>query len=201
MIEQRNDFGEKISGRIENILKVLTQQDIDGDAELENTDDYKIREAARAVVFDNDGRVALLHAQKTDYYKLPGGGIEAGEDKMTGLDRELKEEIGSKITVEGEVGSVVEFRKAYKRQQISYCYFGSIDGEKGEPDFTDSENAEQFKIVWADNLDKATELVHSGDFKTDKYDQQFIAKRDEIFLKEMKKIIDEGVLIGGQNEV
>ena len=33
---------------------------------------YKIREAARAVVFDGNGLVALLYATKTFYYKLPG---------------------------------------------------------------------------------------------------------------------------------
>lgn len=44
---------------------------------------------------DARGRVAVV--QTTFGIFLPGGGIEAGEDELTGLRRELREEIGFEI--------------------------------------------------------------------------------------------------------
>jgi 8-oxo-dGTP pyrophosphatase MutT (NUDIX family) len=55
---------------------------------------YSVREAARAVVLDDDNNVALLHATATDYYKLPGGGLDDDVDKIVALKRECIEEIG-----------------------------------------------------------------------------------------------------------
>ena len=72
---------------------------------------YRVREAGRAVVVDENGMIALLHVTKENYYKLPGGGIEDTEDKMIALKRECKEEIGCDVEVIGEVGTIVEYRK------------------------------------------------------------------------------------------
>ena len=74
---------------------------------------YKTREAARAIVFDDDNLIALLHATKNFYYKLPGGGIEAGETKEDALKRECKEEIGCNVEIIKELGSTVEYRKKH----------------------------------------------------------------------------------------
>lgn len=109
---------------------------------------YGTREAARAVVLDNDNNVALLHATKTDYYKLPGGGLDDDTDKITALKRECLEEIGCDVEVLGEIGLVNEWRKFCELHQISYCYFAKLVGEKGTPDFTESEIAEGFEIAW-----------------------------------------------------
>ncbi|KAA0205648.1 hypothetical protein EDM68_04920 [Candidatus Uhrbacteria bacterium] len=43
-------------------------------------DGWRERRASRAVVFDEKDRVAFLFVSKHGYYKLPGGGIEEGED-------------------------------------------------------------------------------------------------------------------------
>ena len=37
-----------------------------------------VRHSARCITIKN-GRVAMVHSLKYDYYKFPGGGIEAGE--------------------------------------------------------------------------------------------------------------------------
>ena len=109
---------------------------------------YGTREAARAVVLDNDNKVALLHATKTDYYKLPGGGLDDDTDKIIALKRECREEIGCDVEVLGEIGLVNEWRKFCELHQISYCYFAKLVGEKGTPDFTESEIAEGFEVAW-----------------------------------------------------
>ncbi len=44
---------------------------------------WDVREAARGIVIDDEGKIAMLHVSKNNYYKLPGGGIDEGEDKET----------------------------------------------------------------------------------------------------------------------
>lgn len=48
---------------------------------------YHHRKAARAVVLDSDGSVALLHVSKFGYHKLPGGGVEENEDLVIEGDK------------------------------------------------------------------------------------------------------------------
>lgn len=47
--------------------------------------------SARAVI-RNGERIAMIHSQKYDYYKFPGGGIEKGETAKLALIRELHED-------------------------------------------------------------------------------------------------------------
>ena len=49
---------------------------------------------AAAVVTDPDGRLLLVRKQGTRYFMQPGGKLEAGEDALTALRRELIEEVG-----------------------------------------------------------------------------------------------------------
>jgi len=55
---------------------------------------WQERAAARAVVRDVGGAIGLLHVTNAGYYKLPGGGVESGEDLREALVRECKEELG-----------------------------------------------------------------------------------------------------------
>ena len=109
---------------------------------------YEVREATRAVVLDEKNNVALLHATKTDYYKLPGGGLDADTDKIIALKRECREEIGCVVEVLGEIGLVNEWRRFCKLHQISYCYLAKVISAKETPNLTESEVAEGFEAVW-----------------------------------------------------
>ena len=51
------------------------------------------RPSARAVII-KDGKVAMVRSRAYDYYKFPGGGIEAGEDPVQAMIREAREEAG-----------------------------------------------------------------------------------------------------------
>src|SRR5688572_4730076 len=99
----------------------------------EEVKEYPVREAARAIVTDEDGLIALLHVSNKNYYKLPGGGMEKGEDRIQALKRECLEEIGCHIEVTGEIGSIVEYRKIFHIKQISHCYLARLKGSKGTP--------------------------------------------------------------------
>lgn len=51
------------------------------------------RPSVRGIVI-KDGKIAMMHSLKYDYYKLPGGGIEEGEQLEDTLIREVREESG-----------------------------------------------------------------------------------------------------------
>jgi ADP-ribose pyrophosphatase YjhB (NUDIX family) len=141
---------------------------------------FTVREAARAIVYDQDGNVGLLHVAQNHYHKLPGGGLEADEDAPEALKRECREELGCDVEVYGEVGQAVEYRKKHSLHQISYCYLARVVGAKGEPAFTSAESAKGFHILWLP-LEQARGLLAS-DQPTD-YAGGFIVARDLTFLE------------------
>ena len=151
----------------------------------EEVKNYSIREAARAIVLDENGKVALLHVSRKNYYKLPGGGIDEGENKESALRRECQEEIGCDIEIVGEVGIIIEHRKVYTLKQTSYCYLAKVRGEKGRPEFTDDEVEEGFTEVWLPYEEAERALSESK--ATDLEGSAYIVVRDNLFLREAKK--------------
>lgn len=119
---------------------------------------YQIRHAARGIVTDEQGNIALLHVQKHGYYKLPGGGVDEGETPAQAFARECLEEIGCKVIIQKELGTVTEYRKMYQLQQISKAYLAQLQGPKGSPNFTESEKSNQFSILWL-NPSQAFQLL------------------------------------------
>lgn len=164
------------------LLATIRDQDFNQSAILDDSTHFCLRKASRAVVFDNT-KVALLKVGKYNYYKLPGGGIEKGEDKLTALKREIKEELGCEVEVKGEVGKTIEFIGQSKKRQDDYCYLAKVESI-GRPDFTDKELAESFEIVWVPSLEDAINLVKNA--SPSNYEGKFIQRRDSIFLKAVK---------------
>ena len=74
-----------------------------------------VRNSARSVII-RQGKIAMIHSLKYDYYKFPGGGIEPGESPVDALIRETREEAGLNIrpeTIE-EYGCVHRIQKSMK---------------------------------------------------------------------------------------
>lgn len=145
---------------------------------------FSFREAARAIVFDGENNIALLHVANSNYYKLPGGGIEGSEDRMYALQRECLEEIGCEIDVFAEIGSIVEYRRIFSEKQISYCYAARVRGEKGDPSLTEEEMVEGFEPVWV-TYEDALQLMKENT-ATNIEGRDYIVPRDIAFLREAK---------------
>ncbi len=148
---------------------------------------HRERKASRAIVFDKDNNLALLHAKNKSYHKLPGGGIEDGEDIIQALRREAMEEIGCEIDNIKELGIVEEYRNQFSLHQLSYCFIANLKGEKGTPHLEADELADGFETVWL-NIDEAIKTIEN-EKDLEHYDGRFITRRDLIFLKQAKKVI------------
>ncbi len=153
----------------------------------EEVQSYPVREAARAIVMDAQGKIALLHVTKRNYYKLPGGGLEGSENHEDALKRECLEEIGCDIEVVGEIGSIVEYRKMFNLKQTSYCYLAKLKGEKGTPTLMEDEKEDGFETVWLSYDDAVQNLISSK--PTIIKASGYMVPRDTVFLKEAKQFL------------
>lgn len=169
------------------IIGTITEKDFGRQDTPEKWDSYHIRPGARAVLFDRTSRIALMHVSNHNYYKLPGGGIDPGEDTITALKRELLEEVGaSSIEVVSEIGQVNEYRDSWDVKAEHYCFIAQLTGKIVEPSRTEKEVEHGYETVWAKDIDEAISLVESG--KPTEYGQDFEKLRELAFLKEAKNI-------------
>ena len=58
---------------------------------IKETSQIEKREVVRAILTDENGLIPILFASKYNYHNLPGGGVDAGEDKHEALIRECLE--------------------------------------------------------------------------------------------------------------
>ncbi len=71
-----------------------------------------VRDSARSIII-SDGKIAMIHSLKYDYYKFPGGGIEDGEDPVEAMIRETREEAGIVV----KPGTVREYGFVHRIQR------------------------------------------------------------------------------------
>lgn len=96
-----------------------------------------MRQAVRAIVI-RDGALLVMHRNKfgDQYYTLVGGGVDEGEDLVTALHRELREETGVEVA-NPRLVFVEEPEAGDSQQHIFLCDYVS-----GEPQLAaDSEEA------------------------------------------------------------
>ena len=147
----------------------------------EEASTYALREAVRAIVFDDNNKIALLKVSRDAYFKLPGGGVEIGEDFETALKRECLEEIGCDIKNISPLGQTEEYWKEDNEKQISYCYVSELDGQKGSPELTQSEKDRGFETVWM-TVEEAIIALESC--SPTQWEGDYIPQRELIFLRE-----------------
>ncbi|AGL61722.1 hypothetical protein L336_0010 [Candidatus Saccharimonas aalborgensis] len=119
------------------------------------------RHAARVVLINGRGEIALMHFTKTGSYKLPGGGIKTNEDRLDGLRREVQEEAGYTIHTIVPLGVVIEQRYFDGMRQISYCYRALTDQFVGT-NLTQKEAAQGMELVWVPSYAEAIRLIQSA---------------------------------------
>jgi 8-oxo-dGTP pyrophosphatase MutT (NUDIX family) len=169
------------------LIKELSDKDITSEVVV-SSDSYSIRKAARAIVENDDGDIAVLYVEKHNYHKLPGGGLELNENIEEALRREVMEEVGVDISVIDTVGAIIEYRNLFELLQISYCYFTKTIGKAVKPSFTEHEINEGFMLKWV-TIEEAINILEQD--IPDNYVGKFIQNRDLAFLKYAAKLIGE----------
>lgn len=96
------------------------------------------RNIARAIVYDEEGQFYFVRAERDDDFgkatliETSGGGVEPGEDLITAIKRELKEELGVQAEVLCKIGVVNDYYNLIHRHNINNYFLCRIEafGEK-----------------------------------------------------------------------
>lgn len=108
------------------------------------------RPSVRAIIIQN-GMVAMVHSLKYDYYKFPGGGMEAGEDRLAALIRETREESGltvipASVRPYGYVHRIERGNREDCFVQDNFYYFCDVEGKISHQKLDDYEAEEGFTL-------------------------------------------------------
>ncbi|KKP06586.1 NUDIX domain-containing protein [Trichoderma harzianum] len=148
---------------------------------------YTDRKSTRVVALKPSGEIAIIYVKEGNYYKLPGGGIEAEESPTEAALREVKEETGAIVALRSTdyFATTEEFR--FQQHQVSYCYLADVVDDAGEPCLTEEELADGFVQQWM-TINKALEAMSAADPTTEF--GSFVKERDIYVLTEAKKLIE-----------
>jgi len=169
---------------IENseILMSLRDKDI-----FPNTPDmvdavFEDRLTGKIVLFNEEGKIALVGNKVNDFFILPGGGVEEGESVLNGMRRECREETG----IQEALGVTEDFRSRDGKHCISFCYSAKVVS-LGAPMLTEGEAKIGVYVKWF-SLPEAIELfalqeekVKAGEVKF--YNTCFNIMRDSFFIR------------------
>ena len=131
-----------------------------------DTKDYDInvttvsRPSARGIII-KDGKLAMIHSIKYDYYKFPGGGIEKNEQKESALIREVLEETGLDVEIDRLIWHTEEVSD--RGQRFVNFFMGRIKGgmlELGEdPEFDEEHQVlREVKFMSREEIEKVEYL-------------------------------------------
>lgn len=143
------------------------------------------RYTARAIVINRDGLYAVMYAEKFNLYSLPGGGIEAGEDALTALRREILEETGCSCDEISELGAVLENRAHCNYTQCSFYYIVRANSVPAAPCLTEGEKRNRTMVCWR-RFDEVVDLITSPRHDTNQ--RKFLQARDRAALMEYCRV-------------
>lgn len=151
---------------------------------------YEERSAARVVAFNAAGKVAIVYAKRDGYYKLPGGGIDPGEQHEEAAMREMQEETGGLIKIRSNLGCVAtteEYRNHL--HQMSYCYVADVWDDSGSPNLTTEEISHGLGHLWM-SVDEAKSKMAQAEPRSEL--GLYIKERDIYLLEEATRRAEEG---------
>lgn len=152
-----------------------------------------VRNSARSILI-RDGKVAMVHSLKYDYYKFPGGGIEKGESPADAMIRETREEAGLVVIPETvrEYGYVHRIQKSDWDAdecfvQDNYYYLGEAENEPVSQELDDYEAKESYRLEY---IDPATAIRKNRALKNSPYNR-LMFEREALVLEMLQS---EGLL-------
>lgn len=147
---------------------------------------------ARAIVYDENGQFYFVRAERDDDFgkailiETAGGGVEIGEDLLTAIQRELKEELGASVEVVCKIGVVSDYYNLIHRHNINNYFLCKVEsfGEKNlTQDEIDSFHLSTLKLSYE-------EAVQEYENRTNTRLGTLVANRELPILHRAKEIID-----------
>jgi 8-oxo-dGTP pyrophosphatase MutT (NUDIX family) len=129
----------------------------------------KPRQASRAILRDGSGRVLLIRFALPNmrFWATPGGGVEPGETALEAASRELREELGIVVALEGPVHTAVgvfEFEGMLIENTDTF-FAGFYDGAPQLTGATETESAALQEVRWwtLAEIESSTEAIFPRD--------------------------------------
>ncbi|MFC5471555.1 NUDIX hydrolase [Cohnella suwonensis] len=127
-------------------------------------------------------QVAMMEMSNLNLYKLPGGGVEEGEDKKAAFLREVREETGFGAAILHELGYIDEHKFRNQFMQRSYCYIAKVISSQGAVALTEKEIQLGMQMKWM-NLDDAIFQMKDSVGRCKDFSAKFMLLRDLTILE------------------
>ena len=151
------------------------------------------REIVRAIVFDEEGFFYFVRAERDDDFgkatliETSGGGVEKGEDLLSAIERELREELGASVEVVCKIGVVSDYYNLIHRHNINNYYLCKAlsFGEKNlMPDEIEEFHLSTLKLTYEQAVAEYERCSCTPVGR-------LVANRELPILREAKKIMEE----------
>ena len=166
-------------------LKILNSDFGLKDKEMSNP---RTRYGARGIIENENGEIAVFNKQVKNEYKLPGGGIDEGEDPITAFKREAIEETGCEIENVEMIGEIIEEQSDENFVQYSYVFKSKVKTNTYKLNLTEKEKEEGAILHWLepkkalevmqDCIDKINSSIYDNVYRS-----KFMVKRDIAILQ------------------
>ena len=151
------------------------------------------RDSARSIIIRN-GKVAMIHSEKYDYYKFPGGGIENGEDPIEAMIRETQEEAGLTVIPETvkEYGYVHRIQRSDKDPSECFVqdnYYYLCDAADGlvSQDLDEYEKKESYQLEY---IEPSLAIEKNRSVKDSPYNRMMFEREARV----LEMLISEGMV-------
>ena len=151
------------------------------------------RDSARSIIIRN-GKVAMIHSEKYDYYKFPGGGIENGEDPIEAMIRETQEEAGLTVIPETvkEYGYVHRIQRSDKDHSECFVqdnYYYLCDAADGlvSQDLDEYEKKESYQLEY---IEPSLTIEKNRSVKDSPYNRMMFEREARV----LEMLISEGMV-------
>ena len=129
----------------------------------------------RALIFNSENKLLTVQHHGSDFWALPGGKVDEGEDLKTCLKREIFEELGIKCSVEN-LAFVHEFRWSENSDVTTEFFFvvKITDNDMNISEFSGKFAEQELKKINWNTLDK--ELNIKPEFLKNFYAENILKK-------------------------